>query len=166
MGLLQPRVMVTAGLIDRLDDTELAAVLAHERHHLRRRDPLRLLLLNALAGAMFMFPVAAILRQRWKARIELAADRAAVAVAPRGALASALLAVLASRSTRLPGVAGLSVTEARIAHLAGNPALPPIPLPAAMVSLGLVAVIVLGAVSLGASTALVEMLCPFCPWFA
>lgn len=165
-GFLRPRVAVTAGLVDRLDDVELAAVLGHERHHLRRRDPLCLLLLDAAAAALFMLPGAPILRQRWHARIELAADRAALAIAPRGALAGALLAVLAAMPARPPGVAGLSVTEARIAHLAGNPVLPPVSLPAVLGSLALVAVVVLGAVDLTASAHLVEMLCPSCPWFA
>ena len=165
-GLLRPRIAITAGLLDRLDDLELAAVLAHERHHLRRHDPLRLLVLDALAAATCLLPAAATMRQRWEAQIELAADRAAFAVAPRGALAGALLAVLASGAAGAPGVAGFSVTEARITHLAGGTALPPIPLPAVLGSLGLIAVAVLGAIVLGGSADQVTMLCPFCPWFA
>ena len=163
-GFLRPRVAVTAGLFERLDDAELAAVLGHERQHLRRCDPLRYLLLDALTAAAFMFPAAPALRRRCEARIELAADRAALAIAPRGALAGALLAVLASPRAAAPGVAGLSATEARIAQLAGRPALPPIPARAVAASLGVAAVVVLATVDLAASADLVRMVCPLCPW--
>lgn len=166
-GLLQPRIAVTAGLIDRLDDAELAAVLGHERHHLRRRDPLRIFILDAIAAAGFILPVTPILRWRWEARIELAADRAALAIAPPGALAGALLAALGSVPARQPGVAGLTATEARIAHLAGRqPVFPPFPLEAIIVSLGIAVVIVLGLIGLTASSDLVPMVCPLCPRLA
>lgn len=165
-GLLQPRIAVTAGLIDRLDDAEIAAVLGHERYHLRRRDPLRLLVLDAIAAAGFILPVTPILRRRWEARIELAADRAALAIAPRGALAGALLAALGPMPARQTGVAGLTATEARIAHLAGQPALLPFPRGAVVVSLGIATVIVLGLIGLTASSDLVQMVCPLCPWLA
>jgi len=41
-GLIRPRVYVSSGAIALLDGAALAAVLAHERHHASRRDPLRL----------------------------------------------------------------------------------------------------------------------------
>jgi Zn-dependent protease with chaperone function len=165
-GILRPRIAVSAGLIERLDDAELLAVLGHERAHLCRRDPLRYLLLDALAAAAFMFPVAAALRQRAEAMIELAADRAALAVAPRGALAGAMLAMLPTPRMRRPGIAGMTPSEARIAHLAGRPALPPIPARAVMASLGFVALVVLAMIDLTASPGLVGMACRFCPWLS
>jgi Zn-dependent protease with chaperone function len=64
IGLLVPRIALTAGLLARLDDAELAAVLLHERHHLHRRDPLRYLVLHALSAGLFMVPLALELR-RW-----------------------------------------------------------------------------------------------------
>ncbi len=81
-GFFRPRIAVTSGLVERLDNEELAAVLGHEWKHLRRRDPLRYLVVDVLTAAAFMFPVATSLRERWKTRTELAADRAALAVAP------------------------------------------------------------------------------------
>jgi Zn-dependent protease with chaperone function len=42
-GLVRPRILLSAGLVDALDAAELTSVLVHERHHLWRRDPLRLL---------------------------------------------------------------------------------------------------------------------------
>ncbi|MDP9354392.1 MAG: M56 family metallopeptidase [Chloroflexota bacterium] len=162
-GLLRPRIAVTAGLLDRLDDEALAAVLAHERQHLRRRDPARYLAIHALSAAAFMFPLAPALRQRLEARIELGADRAALAVAPRGALAAALLALLATPPMRVPGAAALTATEARIAQLAGRPVLPAIPAPAWVGSLGLAAVIAVATIDLAASADLVKMACALYP---
>ncbi len=162
-GLLRPQVAVTAGLLDRLDDEALAAVLAHERQHLRRRDPARYLAIHVLTAAAFMFPLAPALRQRLEARIELGADRAALAVAPRGALATALLAMLATPPMRVPGAAALTATEARIAQLAGRPVLPTIPAPAWVASLALAAIIAVATIDLAASADLVKMVCALCP---
>lgn len=162
-GFFRPRIAVTAGLIERLDDEELVAVLGHERAHLCRRDPLRYLLLDALTAAAFMFPVVSALRQRWTAKTELAADRAALVVASRGALAGALLAAIGP-SHATPGIAGLTATEARIAQLAGGWALPPISGQAMAASVAFAAILALAMVDLAASTALVQAMCPFCPW--
>jgi Zn-dependent protease with chaperone function len=163
-GLLRPRIAITAGLVERLDDIELAAVLLHEREHLRRRDPLRYLVLETLAAAAFMLPLAAALRERAAARIEVAADRAALTIVPRAALAGALLASVVPSQTP-PGIAGLTATEARIAHLAGRTALPPIPAGAVVASLGVTAIVVLAAIDLAAAAEVIRMTCPFCPWF-
>jgi Zn-dependent protease with chaperone function len=163
-GLLRPRIAITAGLVERLDDTELAAVLLHEGEHLRRRDPLRYLVLETLTAAAFMLPLAAALRERAAARIELAADRAALTIVPRAALAGALLASVVPAQSP-PGIAGLTATEARIAHLAGRTALPPIPAGAVVASLGMTAIVVLAAIDLAAAAEVIRMNCPFCPWF-
>ena len=161
-GFLRPRIAVTAGLLARLDDDALRAVLAHERQHVRRRDPARYLAIHALSAAAFMFPLAPALQRRVEARIELAADRAALAVAPRGALAAALLAVLAGPSLPALGAAGLTATEARIAHLIGDPALPVLPLRSVVVSAGLAAVIALATIDLATSATVVTMTRAFC----
>ena len=161
-GFLRPRVAVTAELVERLDDEELAAALAHERHHLRRRDPARYLVLHALAAAAFMFPAAPAIRRRLETRLELAADRAALAVASRGALAGALLTVLSGRTALAVGAAGLSATDARIAHLAGNPVLPPIPAKAMAASVAVAVAVAAAAVDLATSAQLVRMVCVFC----
>ena len=160
-GFRHPFVAVTAGLMAQLDDEELLAVLAHEQHHLVRRDPARYLMLHMLSAAGFMFPVTPALRRRLETRAELAADRAALAMVHRGALAGALLTVLTKPETVAPGAAGLSATDVRIAHLVGKPAVLAIPMPAVITSFMLIAFIA-AIVGLSASSHLVAMVCRLC----
>lgn len=162
-GLIRPRMTITAGLVDRLDDVELTAVLLHERHHLRQRDPLRYLVLHALSAGLFMLPLASVL-QRWaETRMELAADRAALAAIPRGALAGALAAVLAFPAAMSAGMAALSATEARIAHLAGNPQRASVSVAAALMSVGLTAGFALALAWLANPHQIWEFICALCP---
>lgn len=161
-GFIRPRVAITSGLLGRLDDQELLAVLAHERYHLRRRDPARYLVVDALAAAAFMFPAAAALRYRLETRVEVAADRAALAATSPGALAGALLAALPGPKVVIVGGAGLSATEARIAHLAGHPVLPPIPVRSVAFTIAVLAMVGVAVVDLATSAPLVRMICPIC----
>jgi len=126
-GFVRPCIAVTTGLLEQLDDEELVAVLAHERQHLSHRDPVRYLLLHTVSAAAFIFPATSALRQRQEARIELAADRAALLVVPRGALAGALLAVLDDSPGASTGYGladrdgGADRTAERTGPHAGNP---------------------------------------------
>jgi hypothetical protein len=92
-GLVRPRVYLTAGALELLDPSELAAVLAHERHHAERRDPLRLACGRVLADALFFLPGLRELVARQCGLTEIGADEAAVLAADgdRSALASAML---------------------------------------------------------------------------
>ena len=77
-GLLRPRVYVSAGAVALLDEAALNAVLAHERHHARRRDPLRFAAGRVLAHALFFLPEFGRLVERQQALAELSADESAV----------------------------------------------------------------------------------------
>jgi len=90
-GLIRPRILVSAGLATALTPAEIGAVLAHEREHLRHRDPLRLQAGRLLAAWACFLPAARWLDSRAALRRELAADRAAAQCAGRGVLAGALL---------------------------------------------------------------------------
>jgi Zn-dependent protease with chaperone function len=90
-GLLRPRILLSTGLVAALDPAELSAVLAHERHHLRRRDPLRLLAARVLAGYGWYLPLLNWYTRRLAVRRELAADRAATTSTGVAAVAGALL---------------------------------------------------------------------------
>jgi Zn-dependent protease with chaperone function len=121
-ALVRPRILVSAALAAALSPAEITAVLAHEREHLRRRDPLRLLAARLLCGWYWYLPAARWLGRRGALRRELAADRAAVRSAGPGVLAGALLklaatpacpAVVAAR----PEGAEPGSLEARVAQL-------------------------------------------------
>lgn len=90
-GLLRPRILLSTGLVAALDEAELTAVLVHERHHLQRRDPLRLLACRLLAGYGWFLPLLRWYIRRVSVRWELAADRAATTSAGVAAVAGALL---------------------------------------------------------------------------
>lgn len=78
-GLWRPRVFVGAAFAARLSDEMLASALAHEREHVRSRDPLRYLVLQVALGInpfgrFLLTPHAA----RWRAVREAHCDREAV----------------------------------------------------------------------------------------
>lgn len=89
-GLIRPRVVVTAGLLDRLSPEERDAVLWHEGHHAAQHVPLKILAARIAAGTFFWLPLLRGLRDRYLLLAELAADRAAVERAGLRALAGAL----------------------------------------------------------------------------
>ena len=117
-GYLRPRIYLSTGARIALPEPELEAVLAHERHHARRRDPLRILLARAVADGLFFVPALKQLAARYAELAELAADEAAFAqTRDRRPLASALL-VFGERDSP-PSVVG--VTPERVDHLLGEP---------------------------------------------
>jgi Zn-dependent protease with chaperone function len=105
-GLLRPRVYVSDGTLVALARDELDAVLAHEAHHVRYRDPLRIFFARVLSDALFFLPVLRRLSERYAMLAELAADAAAVRRAnDPGPLASALLAFENGASPAVVGIA-------------------------------------------------------------
>lgn len=116
IGLLRPRIYVSRAALELLGEDERAAVLAHEAHHARRRDPLRLLVARALADGLFFLPAVRRLPERYAALAELAADEAATAGrGGRRALAAALLAF-----DEHPSPAAVGIAPERVAHLLGQ----------------------------------------------
>ena len=118
-GLLRPRVYVSAGAVALLDEAALDAVLAHERHHARRRDPLRLAAGRVLAHALFFLPELRHLVERQQALAELSADESAVDGVP--AKASALARAMLSFSDASTSGGGGGIDPARIDYLLGEP---------------------------------------------
>jgi Zn-dependent protease with chaperone function len=118
-GLLRPRVYISSGALALLDEAGLEAVLAHERHHARRHDPLRLATVRVLARALFFVPGLDQLIEHQQALAELSADESAVLESPanRSGLAAAMVALSDA------GGSGLSagVDPARVDHLLGEP---------------------------------------------
>src|ERR1700761_854290 len=118
-GLFTPRVYVSSGAVASLDETALDAVLTHEAHHARRRDPLRLAVGRVLARALFFVPGLDELVRRQQNLAELGADESAMTVSPdsRSALARAMLTF--SESSPTEGSVGID--PERVDHLLGEP---------------------------------------------
>jgi hypothetical protein len=113
-GYLRPTVYISQGALDLLSDEELQAVLAHEDHHSRVRDPLRFACGRILSQALFFVPALRALFRRYADLAELNADGAAVrgGAGGRAALASALLALEGS---------GAGISPERVDSLLGQP---------------------------------------------
>ena len=123
IGLFRPGIVISRGAVDALSPAALAAVLAHEAHHQCHFEPVRRALRSAAASVWFYLPLV-----RWWASgreeaSELAADRHAIQLVGRPALARALLAGTAPmRAWPVAGFAGSLAP--RVAQLLGDP-LPP-----------------------------------------
>jgi hypothetical protein len=116
-GLVHPQVYVSRGALELLSVAELSAVLAHERHHARQRDPLRLAATRVLADAAFFLAPLLHLIERQHSLAEIAADEAAVAArgGERAALAAAML-----RFSESAAAGGSGIAPERIDHLVGD----------------------------------------------
>jgi Zn-dependent protease with chaperone function len=149
---LRSRIVISAGTLDLLDQAELAAVLAHERAHLRARHDLVLLPFSALVRA---FPRSRLVSQAHitvALLVEMLADDHAMRHRPARELATALLRVGVSGAGHAPSGALAAVSSAdgevatRVARLlAPNPRLP---LPAQVLVCSAAALLVAVPVSL------------------
>jgi len=156
-GLVRPQVYVSRGAVDRLSAGELAAVLAHERHHARRRDPLQLATARVVGEALFFLPASRRLAARQHALAEIGADEAAVAGdgGERARLASAMLKFADDGDGEARGLA-----PERIDHLLGAGSTWRLPAALCLISvLGLVAAGAL-AVALGRGASASATLAP------
>jgi Zn-dependent protease with chaperone function len=93
-GAFTPRVVVSRSLVEQSTEDELAAVLEHERYHVRNLDPLKVLFARALPPTFFYLPALRLFEERYVAGRELAADRLAVRHHGQRSLAGALLKVV------------------------------------------------------------------------
>ena len=128
IGWLTPRIYVARELAKRLTRPQLAAVLAHEAAHARRRDPLRLSVLRFFALTLFWIPALRRLADDVADEAEVQADDHAAGHQPL-VLASAILAVSGWTSHRPSGSAAGAVgfarqdiLERRVRRLAGEDA--------------------------------------------
>lgn len=156
VGLLRPRIVVAPDLAKTLDAHALQAALAHERAHVRHRDPLRIWLAQLVTD--LQWPWAAPRRRftGWLATLECARDDEARAAGVEGADLAA--AVLSSLRFQLGAAAAATLIgqpealPARIARLLRPlPESPPDREPLFLVVAGCLATIWFAAVALGLS---------------
>jgi beta-lactamase regulating signal transducer with metallopeptidase domain len=78
IGLLRPCVIVPTGLFDRHDAAGLQAVLAHEKSHIHRADPMAALLQRIIVVIFWWNPLLRVLSRHIDDSREMACDEAAV----------------------------------------------------------------------------------------
>jgi hypothetical protein len=163
-GVFVPRVAISRGFHERLSAEELGAALEHERYHVRNLDPLRALVGAVLIEAFFLLPSLEVLRARYEAGRELAADRRAERACGPRPLLGALLKAL-EEPGREPAIsaslADPALLDARVFCLETGQA-PPLAVPSfsnlAWSALGagaFVAVFVAAVIGVGGGAALV-----------
>jgi Zn-dependent protease with chaperone function len=134
---LRPRVVLSRGVLDRLSDDEVAAVLAHERSHLLARHDLVILPFVALGATFPRLPAVLTARMQVALLIEMLADDRAVRRHDREVLARALYKV----GTGAVPVGGLAAGGADVLVRATRLLEPPPPLSRAAAALVLAAVV-------------------------
>jgi beta-lactamase regulating signal transducer with metallopeptidase domain len=109
MGVLRPAIILPAGWIARLSDTDLETILLHEAVHVRRRDVLRLELATLLGVVWWWNPVCRLAVARWRALIEDACDDHVLVASSAGSAdycGSLLRAARLAATPRVPDLAG------------------------------------------------------------
>jgi Zn-dependent protease with chaperone function len=132
----RPLLVLSSGMVAELDDAQLAAVVAHERAHLREHHHLYLLPFVAWEAALPVLPAAARAHGAVRELVEMRADDAALAgltgPAPRRTLARAIVAAAgwAGGGAGVPSGA-LAVTGSAVGARVVRLLEPPRPLPGA-----------------------------------
>ncbi|MGH2511789.1 MAG: hypothetical protein ACRDGQ_03785, partial [Candidatus Limnocylindrales bacterium] len=99
-GIRRPATYLSNDVVAVLSADELAAVIAHERHHERARAPFRLIVLAGIAIPFRFVPPIGRWVERARGRIEIEADAAALAEgSSRLAIARAIIKLGHEQST-------------------------------------------------------------------
>ncbi len=115
-GLLRPRIVVTSGLLARLNREEQVAAVLHEAYHAREREPLRCFAGSLIARTFFWLPSIGDMLERYRLVKEIAADRLATDRTSTRALAGALSEV-AGEATPAAAVGFAEFASTRIDRL-------------------------------------------------
>jgi Zn-dependent protease with chaperone function len=117
---VRSRVVVSEGTLTTLADNEIAAILSHERAHLRARHDLVLEMFTAVHAAFPRFVRSASALDAVRLLIEMLADDAAVRAAGPTPLARALVACATGRTPAGALAAGGPTTVVRVRRLGGR----------------------------------------------
>jgi beta-lactamase regulating signal transducer with metallopeptidase domain len=117
IGLFQPKIVISTGLIDLLDKNELDAVIHHERFHEREYDPLKIFSLSLFASVLWYIPILKWLLHKYKIIREVLADHSAIEnLGASLALGTALLKLLKNKSSGSKPYSFVSFTETSIKY--------------------------------------------------
>ena len=78
LGLWKPKIYVSSGICSYLSGKELLAVILHETHHKKCKDPLKLFVVQILYALNFFLPINRSLINLYSAASEKAADDSAI----------------------------------------------------------------------------------------
>jgi Zn-dependent protease with chaperone function len=117
---VRSRVVVSEGTLTSLADNEIAAILTHERAHLRARHDLVLEMFTAVHAAFPRFVRSASALDAVRLLIEMLADDAAVRAAGPTPLARALVTCATGRTPAGALAAGGPTTVVRVRRLGGR----------------------------------------------
>jgi len=117
---VRSRVVVSEGTLNTLNDAEVAAILTHERAHLRARHDLVLEAFTAVHAAFPRLVRSSNALSSVQLLAELLADDAAVRAAGRAPLARALVACASGRAPSGALAAGGPSTVLRVRRLSGR----------------------------------------------
>lgn len=118
---VRSRVVVSEGTLKTLSDSEIAAILTHERAHLRARHDLVLEMFTAVHAAFPRFVRSGNALDAVRLLIEMLADDAAVRATGPTSLARALVACASGRTPSGALAAGGPTTVLRVRRLCGRP---------------------------------------------
>ncbi|WP_191560373.1 M56 family metallopeptidase [Metabacillus idriensis] len=95
MGFIRPKIILSTGLLNLLDESEKQAVILHEIFHQKNRDPLKLFILSVSSSVMWYIPILSWFYLKYKVIREILADHNAISRLESSAyLGSALLKLL------------------------------------------------------------------------
>jgi Zn-dependent protease with chaperone function len=137
---VRSRVVVSQGTITSLANDEIAAILSHERAHLRARHDLVLEMFTAVHAAFPRFVRSANALDAVRLLIEMLADDAAVRAAGPTPLARALVACASGRTPSGALAAGGPTTVIRVRRLGGKPNSVPLAVAAYLAAAGVLVV--------------------------
>jgi Zn-dependent protease with chaperone function len=136
------RVVISAGALSRLSPSQLHAVLAHERAHLRGHHHLMLAAAAALARAFPAVPLLARAAAELAVLAEMTADDAAARRHDPADLAAALVTLASAGISTTALTADGPAAIARIQRLLAPPAPPGLPVRAVRLAAGLAALMI------------------------
>jgi beta-lactamase regulating signal transducer with metallopeptidase domain len=108
VGIRRPCILLPPGIVAKLDLPALRHVLLHEEAHVRRRDPLFLLLAAVCHAVLFWHPLAGVVRRAMEAAAEAAADAHVLGSGIAAPAYARTLVAMLRRSGSSRGAAALS----------------------------------------------------------
>lgn len=122
-GIIKGRITITTGLVEKLSNKELEAVLLHEQSHLNNLDPIKVLLGKTVSSMFFFLPIFSELNKNIVATNEILADSWAVEIqGGSNFLRSAIRKIISTPQVQLNIVPGITSDSLDIrVHRLANP---------------------------------------------